>query len=226
MNMKKGILFLLLVSTLFAKAQSLKDALFSGKLKNQPGTVIRKGDDLSTKMDTARKATNDDAEKTKTVVLNADSSAKQPLAQSETSTITPTDKKDNSTVSANLPAPNAASAVPNTSKESAPAMPGVAKNNNVLWKEYIDSVTANLKSDVLSSKKIKRGTYYATVSYVIGTDGQVTVNDVSLSPDNAFLQQQLKDRLALDVPHLNPVLSDSGTPRKVTKRYNFTITKD
>ena len=224
--MKKGILFLLLASSVFAKGQSLKDALFGGKLKNQPGTVIRKGDDLSTKIDTARKISTDDAEKTKTVALTSDSSTKQPLVQAETPAIAPLDKKDNNPVSANLPESNAASGVTNSSKESIPATPAVTKNNNVLWKEYIDSITANLKSDVLSSKKIKRGTYYATVSYVIGIDGQVTVNDVSVSPENAFLQQQLKDRLALDVPRLNPVLSDSGTPRKVTKRYNFTVTKD
>ena len=46
--------FLLLIS-FCAKSQSLKDALFSGRLKNQPGTVIRKGDDLASKMDTAYK---------------------------------------------------------------------------------------------------------------------------------------------------------------------------
>ncbi len=55
--MKKGILFLLLISSVFAHAQSLKEALYGGKLKNQPGTVIHKGDDLSSKMDTASKAT-------------------------------------------------------------------------------------------------------------------------------------------------------------------------
>ncbi len=53
--MKKGILFLLLISSMFAEAQTLKETLYRGKLKNQPGTVIRKGDDLSTKMDTVRK---------------------------------------------------------------------------------------------------------------------------------------------------------------------------
>ena len=54
--MKKALLFLLLISSVFAQAQTLKDALFSGKLKNDPGTVIRKGDDLSTKIDTTTHA--------------------------------------------------------------------------------------------------------------------------------------------------------------------------
>ena len=55
--MKKGFLLLLLISSFFANAQSLKEALYGGKLKNEAGTVIRKGDDLSTKIDTATKAT-------------------------------------------------------------------------------------------------------------------------------------------------------------------------
>ena len=53
--MKKWILFLLLVSTVTANAQSLKDALYGGKLKNDSSSVIRKTDDLSTKIDTSRK---------------------------------------------------------------------------------------------------------------------------------------------------------------------------
>ena len=55
--MKKGILFLLLAG-LFASnahAQSLKDLLYSGKLKKDSNTVIRKGDDLSSKIDTSTK---------------------------------------------------------------------------------------------------------------------------------------------------------------------------
>lgn len=36
-------------------AQSLKDALFSGKLKNDSGSTVRKTDDLSTKIDSTRK---------------------------------------------------------------------------------------------------------------------------------------------------------------------------
>src|SRR5215204_4675044 len=58
--MKKGILFLLLFVSVFAEAQSLKEALFRGKLKNDNNTVIRKGDDLSkVAPDTTRKAVPD-----------------------------------------------------------------------------------------------------------------------------------------------------------------------
>jgi hypothetical protein len=63
-SMKQAILLLLLASSVFANGQSLKEALFSGKLKNEAGTVIRKGDDLASKMDTARKAPAEEAAKT------------------------------------------------------------------------------------------------------------------------------------------------------------------
>ena len=47
--MKKVMLFLFVAFTVTANAQSLKDALFSGKLKTDSGTVIKKGDDLINK---------------------------------------------------------------------------------------------------------------------------------------------------------------------------------
>lgn len=55
--MKKGILFLLIVcaAATSAEAQSLKDLLYSGKLKKDTSAVIRKTDDLQSKIDTAQK---------------------------------------------------------------------------------------------------------------------------------------------------------------------------
>ncbi|HEY1115092.1 MAG TPA: hypothetical protein VGE66_16090, partial [Chitinophagaceae bacterium] len=75
--MKKGILILLLLCSVLADAQSLKDALFSGRLKNDNNSVIRKGDDLSAKMvDTTRKATVDTVIRFKADSLTLDSIAK------------------------------------------------------------------------------------------------------------------------------------------------------
>ncbi len=215
--MKKGILFLLLIGSIFAKAQTLKEALYGGKLKNAPGSVIRKGDDLTTKMDTVRKTANDTAI-TKTTVLRVDSSTKRGTIQTDSTVISAMDTKDSISGSANTAVPNTATA----SNEN----PAALKDNNVAWKEYIDSVTSIVKIEVLPSKKIKNGTYYVTVSYAIGTDGQVAINNVLLTPENSFLQQQIKDRLALDAPRLNPVLTSSGTPRKSSKNYNFTLAKE
>lgn len=217
--MKKGILIVLLLSSVFVKAQSLKEALFSGKLKNDPGTVIRKGDDLSAKIDTAQKVpAADETAKTKTAIPPTDSLSKI-TAGAVTPAAVPV-KKDSA-----LAVVDSAAAMVDTS--AAAAVPVTKpKDNNAIWKTYMDSLNTTLKTEVLSSKKVKSGSYYVLVSYTIGTDGQVTVGDVFLSPENAFLQQQIKDRISLETPRLNPVLSDSGAPRKVNKKYNFTLTKE
>lgn len=220
-NMKKGILILLLLSSVFVNAQSLKEALFSGKLKNQPGTVIRKGDDLSAKMDTVRKAPAEDTATAKVFTPVSDTVAKNLAGQPDSSALAAAgpEKKD-----------TAASASDSASAVAAPEAPktaaAVTKDNNAIWKTFMDSLNTTLKTEVLSSKKIKSGSYYVLVSYAIGADGQVTIGDVFLSPENAFLQQQIKDRLAIDTPRLNPVPSSSGAPRKVSKKYNFTLTKE
>jgi hypothetical protein len=216
--MKKGILFLLLISSAFAHAQSLKEALYSGKLKNQPGTVIRKGEDLSSKMDTASKAPTDSA-LVKTPVFTVDSSAKGITTPAGSTLATGTDKNDSI---AGLTDTAAAGETVNAPKENTAA----PKDNNAVWKDYMNTLTATLKTEVLPSKKVKRETYYIMVSYAIGTDGEVAINDVLVTPENAFLQQQIKERLTLGTPRLTPVVSSSGTPRKTNKRYNFTLTKE
>ncbi len=220
--MKKGILLLLLISSLFADAQSLKEALYSGKLKNEPGTVIRRGDDLSSKMDTAtRKPATDETAKANTAQPVVDSLAKKQPATTESAAVasTTTEKQENTPAATDTAATGEAAKAP----DDTAAAP---KDNNALWKAYMSGIIGTLKTEVLSSKKVKSGSYYVLLSYAIGTDGQVTVNDVFVSPENEFLQKQIKDRLALETLRLNPVLSDSGTPRKVNKKYNFTITKE
>jgi len=195
--MKKGILFLLLVSTLTSNAQSLKDALYGGKLKTDSGTVIKKGDDLSSKIDTTKKKPVEQ-EKTKITAVAMDSSITKMTVQTDSAAIV-VNKLDNNTVS---------------------------KDNNKIWKEFMDTVISTLKQEVITSKKIKKGDYYVMVDYEIGLDGQVTVTNVFPSPENKYIQEQVKERLSIDTPRLNPVLSGNGKPRKVVKRTNFTITKD
>ncbi len=195
--MKKGILFLLIASTVNVNSQSLKDALYGGKLKTDSGTVIRKTDDLSTKIDSTRKK-QIEPEKNKLTAISKDSSMKKMTAQSDSAAIAVVDKMDNN---------------------------ATLKDNNKIWKEFMDSVIITLKAEVLTSKKIKNGTYYVYVDYEIGPDGQVTINNVLPSPENSFLQQQVKERLTLTVPNMNPVLASNGKPRKVIKKYNFSLTK-
>jgi hypothetical protein len=195
--MKKGILLLLLASSVSVNAQKLKDLLYSGKLKNDSGTVVRKSDDLSTKIDTVKKKPAE-PEKIKLTAAVKDSSAQQPTAQPGSVTFTPAEAKDNNTVT---------------------------KDNTKIWKTYMDSMLITFKDEVLTSKKIKNGTYYVLVDYEIGPDGHVTINNIYPSPENSYLQQQVKERLMLTAPQLNPVLNSTGQPRKVVRKYNFTLTK-
>lgn len=127
-----------------------------------------------------------------------DSSAKKMTAQNDSIAIAVVDKIDN----------NAAT-----------------KDNNKVWKQFMDSAIITLKEEVLTSKKLKKGDYLIMVDYAIELDGQVTINNIYPSPENKFLEEQVKERLTISAPHLNPVLASNGKPRKVMKRYNFTLTK-
>ena len=233
--MKKGILILLLVISGFAHGQSLKEALFSGKLKNKPGSVVRKGDDLTAQQadttaaqtDTAYKISTNDSGKVisatgdtsaNRVLRPADPGRKELTTPTDSGAISTTGQNDSASVATDTAAPT----ISEEPKEVTPA----PKTNNALFKEYIDSVSSILKTEVIPSKKVKKETYYMTVSYTIGTDGQVEITDVAVSPENSFLQEQVKSRLMADAPKLSPVLSSTGAPRKVNRRHNFTVTKE
>jgi hypothetical protein len=191
--MKKGILLLLVITTVTANAQTLKDALYGGKLKTDSGTVIKKGDDLSTKIDTSRKKPVE-PEKPKLTVITADSAAKK-------------------TTGVNDAIPPVDNAV-------------ATKDNNKIWKQFIDSSVSTLNAEVMTSKKLKKGEYFIMVDYAIELDGKVTINNVYPTPENKFLEEQVKERLSIDTPQLSPILSGNGKPRRVIKRHNFTLVKN
>jgi hypothetical protein len=238
--MKKGILLLLLISSLFADAQSLKEALYGGKLKNQPGTVIRKGDDLAKlqaeKLEDEKRAADSvlqaDSMAKAVTSLPTDSLAKATVGVSRDSAAVATVRKENTTAAVTpVSETNSTVAAGETagevnSGEGAAEKAEGPKDNNTLLKEYMNGIVGTLKSEVLSSKKVKDGSYYVLVSYAIETDGQLNITDVFVSPENGFLQDGIKQRLSLDTPKLSPVLSSSGKARKVNKKYNFTLVKE
>jgi hypothetical protein len=224
--MKKVILLLLLGCSVFANAQTLKEALYGGKLKNQSGTVIRKDDDLSTKIDTTTMVETTDAGNTTATVAAVDSAANSLPVQTDSAVVTPTNNAASTEAATGTTTATAPEATIAPEAVIAPVAAAAPKSNNAIWKTYMDSVAGALKAEALSSKKIKRGSYYVMVSYTIETDGQVTVGDVFVSPENDYLQQQVKDRMSVDTPHLAPVLNSTGAPRKVTRKANFTITKE
>lgn len=201
--MKKGILFLLIVCTaaLRSEAQSLKDLLYGGKLKKDTSSVIRKTDDLQSKIDTAQKR-QAEAGKPKPVTAPVTGQVEQGGGSSPVT---------------------AADSV--TSAEPSVTNAGASKSNTKILKEYSDALVAALKTDVLSSKKVKKGTYYLTMNYEIDINGAVSITNVTVSPENAFLLDQVQQRLISSPPQLQPVL-DNNQPRKVKRRYNFTVAKD
>ena len=210
--MKKLFLFLFLIAAFVTNAQekqSLKDLLYSGKLKKDSSGVVRKTDDLSTKIDTTTKK-EIVVEKTKPTTPIVET--KQTITGTNTNgEITKVEDKDTASfeIVANIPA------------TAAPT-----KTNTKLWKEYNDSLTKILKAEILSAKQIKKETYYMSFDYEIGTDGTVTVNTVSSTPSNAYLLAQVKQILDYNPPKLNATLDSNGQPRKVKRKQSFTITKD
>jgi hypothetical protein len=204
--MKKGFLFLLLVSaiTTTTQAQSLKDLLYSGKLKKDSGEVVRKTDDLSKKIDTGQKKVVD-SNKTKIATTTADS-MKKTANHSVDSAGGLVETKDAVTPS-----------------ETVPVKKAPVKSNTKLWKEYSDSLTKELNTEVLTSKKIKKGTYFILIEYELHPDNKVNVVNVTSSPENDLLVAQLKVRMDTTVPALN---ADANQTKRVKKKYSFTITKE
>jgi hypothetical protein len=210
--MKKGILFLLLLATVAASAQekkqSLKDLLYGGKLKMDSNSVIRKGDDLASKIDTTtKKPIEPEKPKSTTVALDP---AKNADLKSDTSSIAVVQATGSDT---NAEIVATTTTVP-------------AKSNSKVLKEYTQSLIAGLTTEVMSSKKIKKETYYVTVDYELGTEGQFTVTGVTSSPENEFLQGQVRDRIESAPPQLSPSLDSNGKARKQKKRHSFSITKE
>jgi hypothetical protein len=204
--MKKAILFLFLVAaSVSVKAQALKDLLYGGKLKNDSNSVVRKTDDLSTKIDTTTK--KPEPPKAKAAETAAASTSGKPDSQGDLQTATAAVK-------------DSVAAVATTDNTVA------TKNNNQIWKAYMDSLAGELKTEVLPSKKLKKDTYYLLVEYEIETNGQVNITNVTSTPESDFLQDQVKSRLIVSVPQLNPALDSNNKPRKVKRKYTFNVTKE
>lgn len=218
--MKTLILIIFLVGVTFAvqaqgkEKQSLKDLLYSGKLKKDSTGVIRSTDDLSKKIDTTTKK---EVQPANTNVPAANVQQDKNAVVSKTAVIpgvaastvdSATIKTDSATIVA------------------APANTIPPKTNTKLWKEYTDTVVKILQDEALKSKQIKKNTYYIMVDYEIGTDGQVTITNVTSTPENAFLQAQVRQIMESTPFRLNPITDSSNQPKKVKRKQQFTITKE
>jgi len=204
------------IGAVSANAQSLKETLFSGKLKSDTGTVVRKSDDLSTKIDTTQRKP---VEQPKLAPpMTVDGSGRLIPGEVAAGTVTP--------AGTTAPAATTTTTVTNADGTTTTTTVPVAatteaekpKDNNSVWKAYIDEFTGNLRTEVMTNKKIKDGTYSVLIDYNIETDGAITINSVSSSPKSDFLEEQVKNRLTLSVPVMTPLLGANGKPRKAANR--------
>lgn len=197
--MKKVFFLFLVTGSVAVSAQSLKDALFSGKLKSDSSKLIRKTDDLSKLIDTAARKRVDSLRAVKT------ESEKDSVSDTKTSPMNPGEPPVMET----------------TPVDNKPVKP---KDNDEILKEFADTVISTLNTEVIPDRKIKSGSYFVLLNYEIGTDGQFAVISVMVNPENSFLQDQIKERFNIFAPKMNPILFN-GNPRKVVRKYNFTLTK-
>ncbi|MGZ8537174.1 MAG: hypothetical protein ACXWV9_02870 [Flavisolibacter sp.] len=209
--MKRVIFLLLLAVSFSANSQTLKELLYSGKLKNDSNTVVRKTDDLSTKIDTAQKKKVEPAQQKVGVPAIFGDTIKKTNPQ--TGTVSSETDGELVTVRETISKTEAAPTPP-----PPPAAP--TKTTTRIWKEYTDSLVKVLQAEVMSNKKIKKETYFITADYDLDLDGKVTVTNVIVNPENGILAAAVTDRMQISPPQLAPV------PRKIKRKVNFTITKD
>jgi hypothetical protein len=230
--MKKTILLVIVIGGAFAaqsqEKQSLKNLLFSGKLKKDSTGVIRSTDDLTAKIDTgSKKETQSAAAATNVPTANA---------QQDNNAVSPnTAQQVNNTVAAKtavipgVVANGGDTATNNTDTTAAVAAPVTTpppKSNTRLLKEYTDSVVRALQDEALKSKQIKKNTYYLMLDYEIDTDGQVTFTNVTATPENSFLQAQVKQILDSTPLRLNPVTDSNNQAKKVKRKQQISVTKE
>lgn len=225
--MKTILLFTLIFLTFSAKSQSLKEALYGGKLKADTGTVLRKGDSLKIKENTAQKIIADSVEK-ETIAVKKEAIATEKqnaiaAGKDTTATIhTTTADKD---IPGSINTDKAAQILPSEKGETLAAEKNISKDNNKIWKSFIDELTTAIKSETLTSSKLKKGNYFVLIEYKINPDGQISVTSVSVDPSNSFLEQNIKDRLTLNGPQLNPVIDANGRARTVNKKQTLNFVK-
>jgi hypothetical protein len=226
--MKYVILILFLAAGTYSvqaqeKKQSLKDLLFSGKLKKDSTGVIRSTDDLSQKIDTA----------TKKEIQSVNSTASAPNVQSNAPAVNV--QQGNTAVSSNAGVTTTAVAtgldtiaakVDTAATVAVPVTAAPVKSNTKLLKEYTDSLVRTLQEGPLKAKQIKKDTYYVMLDYEIDTDGKVTFTNVTSTPESSFLQAQITQILDSSPLRLAPVMDSNNQGKKVKRKQQFSVTKD
>jgi hypothetical protein len=209
--MRKLILILIVVAagSVPAGAQSLKDLLYGGKLRMDSNAVLRKTDDLNSRIDPNAKQRADSLAAIAAAAIPADTVVKTTTVAADGTVNTQT----TTTVAG----------ITTTTESTTPSIAG--KTNTRLWKEYTDSLIVIMNEGLQNAKKIKAQTYSLTVTYDIETTGQVTVANVLATPESDLLQAMVKQQMEAMPLQLHPMLDGNNQPRKARRTQNFTFTK-
>jgi len=225
--MKSIAVIILTLLAFTANSQSLKEALYGGKLKADTGAVLRKGDNQKIQENMAQKLVADSVNK---------------ITEDSIKLVVETEKRDSietvkkeaievakvKAVAAGRDTTNFdTTAVINAMNEDAKKTESkaVSKDNTVVWKTYIDEMTTSIKAETLQSNKVKKGNYFVLIDYKVNTDGQVSITSVSVDPENSFLEENIKERLTLNPAKLNPIVDGTGRARTVNRKQTLNLSK-
>ena len=98
-------------------------------------------------------------------------------------------------------------------------------DNNKIWKKFVDEYTPIINTEMLTSKKVKKGGYTVTLEYEIGTDGVVTTKNVICDPKSEALENMIRERMMPNAPKLAPQVVN-GAPRKSSRRQVLVFVKE
>jgi len=98
-------------------------------------------------------------------------------------------------------------------------------DNNRTWKKFVDEYTKIINTEMLTTKKIKKGGYTVTLEYEIGTDGVVSTKNIICDPKSESLVNLIQERMMPNAPQLAPQVVN-GAPRKSSKRQILVFVKE
>jgi MarR-like DNA-binding transcriptional regulator SgrR of sgrS sRNA len=225
--MKSIAIIILTLLAFTANSQSLKEALYGGKLKADTGAVLRKGDNQKIQENMAQKVVADSINK---------------ITEDSIKLVVETEKKDSietvkkeavevakgKAVAEGRDTTNFdTTAVFNAMNEDAKKAESkaVSKDNTVVWKTYVDEMAASIKAEALQSNKVKKGNYFVLIDYRVNPDGQVSITNVTVDPENSFLAQNIKDRFTLNPAKLAPIVDANGRARTVNRKQTMNLSK-
>ncbi|MDP4262165.1 MAG: hypothetical protein Q8941_06505 [Bacteroidota bacterium] len=194
--MKTSFLFFFLCLASAVMAQSLRDSLFSGKLKSDTGKTFVSKD-----------------------------TSKYVMLKNEAVTSKPGDKKKMETGKAETAKPQINKVEINKPDESMPdSLNKLYYARQKQWKRFIESNIPIITQQVDGSRKVKKGEYSVEIDYTIGLNGRVTTNGITCSPNNDFIVEQFTE-LMKRPPVLSPPIYSDGKPRTLSAKQPVTIVK-